>query len=365
MAIPLEKIRRVPRHVVWEITTACNLRCIHCEGNAGKRDPDELSASEAQRLCDTLMEEGCRYCNISGGEPLLRRDWDSICERLARGGVLVTLVTNGTYLDGAAVGRAVKAGVARVALSLDGLHTTHDAIRPAPAKGHSSFEDVMDAIDRLGHSGLEISVITHINRWNMDELGDLHALLNRKGVHLWQVQLGIPLGRFRQIDQPYMITPGQLESVARLLGMLILEERLPRIKVADTIGYYTRWEPVLRRSTGGALGFWTGCYAGILVAGIESNGCVKGCPSMPPEFIAGNVRERSFHDLWAEEHLFAYNTRWREEKITGFCAGCPYRRLCRAGCTSLAYAVTGTIYENPYCLHRVASLEENGGGGGA
>ena len=57
--------------------------------------------------------------------------------------------------------------------------------------------------------------------------------------------------------------------------------------------------------------------------------------------------------IWADESRFAYNTDWQEGNLTGACAACPYRRVCQAGCTSLAYSVTGSIYENPYCLHRL------------
>ena len=43
---------------------------------------------------------------------------------------------------------------------------------------------------------------------------------------------------------------------------------------------------------------------------------------------------------------------WNEELLEGECAACTFRKVCRAGCTSMAYAVTGTIYDNPYCLQR-------------
>jgi len=357
----LKSVRRVPLHVIWEITAACNLRCIHCEGSFGKRDPAELSTQEALRLCDELAAEGCRFCNITGGEPLLRRDWDALCARLAQAGVEVTLVSNGTLLDDEAVRKARAAGVGRVALSLDGLRATHDRIRPKGG-GLSSFDEVMAAMDLLRRSQLESAVITHVSRWNLGELEALHDLLGQKGVTLWQVQLGLPLGRLRQIGEPYMVGPEQLEALTRMLAGMIEGGGRPLVKVTDTIGYFSRWEPILRRPLRGGLGFWTGCYAGILCAGIESNGALKGCPSMPPEFIAGNLRERSLHDLWADESAFAYNTRWREENLTGYCARCPYRRLCRAGCTTLAYSVTGTIYENPYCLHRVLACGGEEGG---
>ena len=66
------------------------------------------------------------------------------------------------------------------------------------------------------------------------------------------------------------------------------------------------------------------------------------------------MRERPFREIWADEEGFSYNTRWTEQGLTGYCAQCAYRRLCRAGCSSLAWSVTGTVYDNPFCLHRVA-----------
>ncbi len=361
----VNRIKRVPRHVIWEITSACNLRCVHCEGDAGVRRRDELTAAEALDLCDALIAEGCRTCNISGGEPLLRRDWDAICRRLAGGGVRVTLVSNAAYLDGDALDAAARAGVSRVALSLDGLRDTHDRIRPFAASENSNYDQVMAALDRLRGAALEPAVITHICRWNFSELEEMHRILAERGVRLWQVQIGLPIGRLREIGEPYMITTEQLRELAARLAAIIERRAPPTLTVTDTIGYYTPLEPVLRSAPGRGLGFWTGCYAGILGAGIESNGSVKGCSSMPSEFTAGNVRELSFREIWADENRFAYNTRWKEEHLTGYCARCVYRRVCRAGCTSLAYSVTGTIYENPYCLHRLAALEDEREGGGA
>jgi radical SAM protein with 4Fe4S-binding SPASM domain len=126
-----------------------------------------------------------------------------------------------------------------------------------------------------------------------------------------------------------------------------------KLMVADNIGYYARQEPVIRRAVGGMSTFFTGCMAGCLAVCIQSDGSVKGCPTHPDSFVVGELRKESFAAIWADEARFAYNTRWDESKLVGECATCPFRRVCRAGCTSMAYAVTGTIYDNPYCVQRV------------
>lgn len=344
---------RAPRTAIWEITSACNLRCIHCEAEAGTRRADELTTEEALSLCDALAAAGCKTCNVSGGEPLLRADWPLLCERLTERGVQVTLISNGSLLTEEAIATARRVGVRACSVSLDGLQPTHDRIRVRPRPGPSQFAEALAGLDRVVAAGLPAAAITHVNRWNLGELEAIHALLGEHGVALWQVQLGSPLGRQREIQEPYMIAPEQLPGLAERLVALIRAGRPPRLGIVDCIGYYTEAEPVLRSSRSGEPALWTGCYAGLLQVGIESNGDIKGCSSMPREFVAGNVRQRPFQEIWDDESRFAYNTDWREEKLTGFCATCAYRRVCRAGCTSLAYSVTGSIYENPFCLHRV------------
>ena len=64
-----------PAHPVWEMTTACNLHCIHCHASGGKPSDDELATSEAKRLLDQLATiREFRMMAYTGGEPLLRED---------------------------------------------------------------------------------------------------------------------------------------------------------------------------------------------------------------------------------------------------------------------------------------------------
>jgi radical SAM protein with 4Fe4S-binding SPASM domain len=355
----LRNVERIPKHAIWEITAACNMRCIHCEGSAGRRDPSELTTGEALALCDELAAAGCEQCNLSGGEPMLRKDWPVLVERLARAGIQVALVTNGSRINQQTVQQALDAGLRSVALSLDGLRETHDRIRPFRSPRGSSFDDVMAAAELLRETRMEAAFITHVNRWNFDELEAMHELLGAKAAAHWQLQLGVPLGRQRELEVPYMIAPGQLPLLAERLVAMRASGKAPLLRVTDTIGYYTACEPLLRLTPEGAPAFWTGCWAGILAVGIESNGTVKGCSSLPHEFAAGNVRDRPFRQIWADDAGFAYNRRWDESGLTGYCARCSYRRVCRAGCTSLAFSVTGTVYDNPFCLHRVAMTRES------
>ena len=64
-----------PAHPVLEITTACNLRCIHCHTTGGRRADDELTTEEVKRLLDQLAKvREFRMVAFTGGEPLVRDD---------------------------------------------------------------------------------------------------------------------------------------------------------------------------------------------------------------------------------------------------------------------------------------------------
>lgn len=352
------RIGREPRICFWEITDACNLRCIHCECDAGARAEDELSPDEALALADDLAAAGCRTVNLTGGEPLVRGDWSAIARRLVDRGVEVTLITNGLLVDDRRVAEMVDAGVTGVSVSLDGTREVHDAIRLPPGAARSSrYDRALEAIRRLAASPMKTAVITQIHRRNLDDLEAIHDLVAALGADLWQVQLAMPLGRLWRLRDDYLVEPSALEPLCARLAAMVRGGGVT-MAVADNIGYYGREEPILRGARSGREAFWVGCLAGVRVVALCSNGDVKGCPSHPRSFVVGSVRETPFAEIWAEGARFPYNTAWQEKRLEGLCARCEHRHLCRAGCTTMAFASTGTIYDNPFCVQRARLARE-------
>ena len=193
------------RVVIWETTVACDFRCLHCEVAAGTRRADELDTEEALAVCDALAALGCEQCNISGGEPLLRRDWPLLCERLSSRGIRVHLISNGSLVDAETVSRG-RLRRRRLALSFDGLRSTHNRVRVWKG-GESAFAAVVAAAHEVRRGKLALAAIARINRWNLGELEALHALLRELDADLWQVQLGLPLGRLRESRRPTWWSP--------------------------------------------------------------------------------------------------------------------------------------------------------------
>ena len=90
--------KRLPLAGSIELTFACNFRCIHCYcvEEAPRR---ELSLEEIRGLVDQVVDEGCLWMLLTGGEPLLRRDFEDIYNYCRQKGLITTLFTNGSLVN--------------------------------------------------------------------------------------------------------------------------------------------------------------------------------------------------------------------------------------------------------------------------
>ena len=118
------------------------------------------------------------------------------------------------------------------------------------------------------------------------------------------------------------------------------------INAGNNLGYYGPAERHLRIEPYG------GCGAGRFVLGVESNGDVKGCPSLPSApYVGGNVREAPLAEIWERQAIGFARDRGTSE-LWGFCKTCYYAEVCQGGCSWTAHALLGRRGNMPWCLHR-------------
>src|SRR5690349_10037169 len=123
-----------PFLVIWEVTRACALACVHCRADAiPRRDPRELTTDEGRRLINQVRAFGRRppLFVLTGGDPMRRRDLVELVQYAADMGLTVALTPSGTAaVTKARLAELKEAGLSRIAVSLDGpTPETHDAFR--------------------------------------------------------------------------------------------------------------------------------------------------------------------------------------------------------------------------------------------
>jgi radical SAM protein with 4Fe4S-binding SPASM domain len=345
-----------PRHAVWEFTSACDQKCVHCGPRSGKRRPDELTTEEALRLADELADAGVGEVTLIGGEAYLREDVTPVIRRLRERGLSVTLTTGGYNLTREVAEALVIAGVQSVSVSIDGLEACHDALRGRPR----SFERAFAALRHLRAAGAQIACNSQINARTLPDLEGLLERLAPEGIHAWQVQLTLAHGV--AADHPeILLQPYQMLEMYAVLERIVARCHVLGITLypGNSVGYFGPLEARLRAPST-ARRHYFGCQAGVFGMGIESDGAIKGCPSLGKDSIGGRWREHGLAALWARAPELAYNRGRGVETLWGLCAECYYASVCLGGCTSVSEPLLGRPGNNPMCYHRAQELDRAG-----
>ncbi len=350
------RLRR-PVHVVWEITLACNLKCAHCGSRAGKRRTAELSTAECLDVVVQLARMGVRGITLIGGEAYLRKDWVEIIRTVTDHDMDCSMQTGARALTPERIEQAARAGLKSCGVSIDGLPRLHDRLRGMVG----SYRQAISALGHLKRQGIPTSVNTQITS---ETLPDLRPLMHRiidAGVRNWQIQLTVAMGNAAD-NAELLLQPYQLLELMPLLSELYDEalERGLLIQPGNNIGYFGpyehKWRVIDERK-----GHWQGCAAGLTAIGIEADGTIKGCPSLPTVgYAGGNVRDLGIEEIWQTRDEIRFTQDRTLEDLWGGCADCYYADVCRGGCTWTSHVLFGRAGNNPYCHYRALELDKRG-----
>lgn len=350
-----------PGHPVWEVTGACNLRCIHCHAVSGTAAPDELTTDEGKKLIDMLAAESeFRTLVYTGGEPLVRPDIFELLRHSQRAGLANIIATNGTLIDEETAFKLKDHGVVCNAISLDAADPSiHNRIRNRP----DAFELTLRAIEATKKAGILLQVNTTAMEYNMEDLPNLIDFADRCGAGIMLMYQLVAVGRGEIIE-----TATLKKSANKRLSELIARRQRDCDMVIEPVAGPQYWPYLLEK--GGIRGgrrldvagtVFHGCAAGRGFVYVKANGDVWPCPFV--EVSGGSVRENSFHRIYHESQLFQ-DLRNREERLKGLCGECPYKTVC-GGCRGRAHAYTGDyLAEDPRCFIRERKPVVSSGTGG-
>ncbi len=350
-------VQHVPVHVVWEITLACNLKCQHCGSRAGKVRPDELTLAQCLEVVESLARLGTREVTLIGGEAFLKQDYTEIIRAIRAHGMYCGMQTGAWAFNERRLDQALEAGLQGIGVSIDGLAPYHDQVRGV--KG--SYQMAMNVLKRAKAAGMNRSANTQIGRETMPQLRELMHNIIDAGAQQWQIQMTVAMGNAVENDDLIM-QPYDLDRLMPLLSDLFDEgvERGLTMVIGNNIGYYGPYEYKLRNITG-THAHWAGCNAGHTTMGIEANGIIKGCPSLPTNgYAGGNVKDLTVEEIWNTSPEIHFGRLRDLDSLWGFCKSCYYAEVCRAGCTWTSHSLLGRPGNNPYCHYRVTELKKQG-----
>lgn len=289
------------------LTHACQLACAHCYQS--EHHSEDLSTDEVFRLLAELKQLGTFAVTLSGGDPLLRKDFWEIAAETARLRFHWVVYTNGLKVDAEVAQRLRALGVARVEVSLHGAHAfTHDSF--VGRKG--AMQKVLDAVEHLLAAGVHTVVKTSVHRGNASELPELKARFTGRPGLEWQHDTTM-----HQRDDGDR-SPNRMEATDRQLLAIARWEAAalqPRPR-ADASRPLPVFDPAKAAP----------CNAGRSSLAIEPTGDVLACV-MLPNMILGNVRERPLSAIWLDNPAVA---ELRALTLASYehCRGCEFISVC-------------------------------------
>ncbi|MBW2429157.1 MAG: mycofactocin radical SAM maturase [Deltaproteobacteria bacterium] len=317
-----------PVNVTWEVTFACNLRCIHCLSDSGPKRNGELTTDECLQVIDSLTAMKVFQFNIGGGEPFMRPDFLELMEYAHQKGMVTCISTNGTLID-KPIARRLDNKLVYIQVSLDGATSeSNDAIR-----GRGSFDKALQALEYLRQRDIEVSINTVLTRRSFPELDRLVELAASFGAKL-RISRFRPSGRGKDSWDRLNLDREQLLAFSGWLAKHLA------VSTGDSFFSVTTEE---RRSLGLNM-----CGACKLTCCLSPTGQVYPCAFLQEtDFHAGTLPQDSFAAIWQNSAVFRS---FRRLEIKS-CENCYRFDLCHGGCPAIAYHTQRKLgLADPGCL---------------
>jgi Fe-coproporphyrin III synthase len=341
--------------VVWNITSACNLRCAHCYASAGKAE-QELTTKQGLELIATLADYGAPVILFSGGEPTMRNDLPKLIDAAVKSGMRAVISTNGTLISQDMAMRFADLGLSYIGVSLDGLEEVNDTFRGV--KG--AFKEAMQGIYNAMHQNIKVGLRFTMNRRNVDQIPGIFDLMKGEGIPRICFYHLVYTGRAKELmaeDLTHEQTRQTLDLIIDRTKEMIDSGRNVEVLTVDNHadGPYVylrmmkegspRAEEVLD-----LLKMNAGNSSGLGIGSINWDGSVY-----PDQFwrtkVLGNVLNNPFPEIWDNTaNEFLMQMKHKKDFVEGRCRECRWLDVCAGNFRARAEAATGGTWgEDPAC----------------
>jgi 12,18-didecarboxysiroheme deacetylase len=343
--------------VVWNVTRACNLKCMHCYAHAVSRSREkELSTEQAKTMIDDLAQFGVPVLLFSGGEPLVRPDLVELARYAVAKGMRAVISTNGTLITREKAKELKSVGLSYVGVSLDGMEEINDQFRGK--KG--AFREAMQGIKNCQDAGLKVGLRFTINRMNMGEVSRIFDLLEASNIprvcfyHLVYAGRGSELiEQDLEHDETRKVVDLIMDRTKDLHDRGMAKEVLTVDNHADGPYVYLRMlrqrDPraeevlsLLKMNEGNNSGRGIGC--------ISWDGSVY-ADQFWRHYSFGNILEKPFSKIWTDlSNSLMAKLKDKKRYVKGRCALCQWLDICAGNFRVRAEAATGDLWApDPAC----------------
>ena len=307
------------RHLFLELTLRCNEHCFHCGSSCGDVRSQEMTVQDYRKLLDEVKEDfdisRMMLC-ITGGEPLLRKDFFEILGYADALGYKWGMTSNATLITPETAHRLAQCGMKTISVSIDGLEKTHDELRGLKGAYRKAMEGIQNLIDEEAFDNIQITTV--INRKNISELDALFEIMKEIDIDSWRVIHLEPIGR--ALQRPDLML--EKDDYIRLFDF-IRQKRKEGYPLEFGCSHYLgpEYEAEVREW------YWL-CNAGVYTASVMANGDIGACLDIErrEETIQGNIYRDRFSDVW-RDRFEIFRRDLSKESVT--CRECSHARFCR------------------------------------
>lgn len=329
-----------------EITGRCNMRCQHCRASNQQQDDMPIEQiSKIIRFARKFSQDN-KEVVLSGGEPLLHKNFTSVLESVRANGVrFVSLTTNGLVLTKehlSTIKRLSFDGFS-ISVSLDSINpTSHDAFRRHPG-AFSKANDAIQLIVKSHISGVTASMRCTVQASQIDEMEELVKHAQALGCKRIGFSAVHPVGRAIEHPELWMTCDQKKEFLKRVYQ---LDEYYTDIRVGTT----DPLKCLINKKSNVSMTderIINGCGAAAVTFNVNADGMMTPCAMLDiPMF---NIFPLSIKEITKQYQQNSIVKDMLEMKLKGKCGKCQIKYQC-GGCRARAFALKGDyLEEDPHC----------------
>lgn len=347
-----QKPRSLPfdfvKSIHWSVTGKCNLRCRHCYMSAPRQKYRDLSPDEAESLIRQIAEAEIHQISLTGGEPLLRKDfWQIINKMKAANIYLRQIFTNGLLVTDEFLKRAEHEDLhCDFVLSFDGLGM-HDWLRGI--KG--TEENTIEAIKRIKQHGYSVCIETAVHTKNLSSLQPTYEFLKKLQIDFWKCSYITESGEWKHETEAAPLPQKQLYKIYDQIISTNKTDGFPLSMQLD--GYYAfhkrthrEYIPYLEKGKE-----YYSCTSCITEPYLLPDGRLLPCPTFTDTDIEKDmpyITKQSLTEIFQDKDGPFYRvTHIRADDVAEHnnqCRSCIYKTQCKGGCRAMALLGSKNLY---------------------